>query len=166
MQPISTFINDSFSQDIRNTYALTIRADGHVIVNSHKISPWSTGAVPTLPRLNRCLDRTVIELTQPKQFRSTKFVAFLGGDRDRNVAPHFHAFIELPSDCNAADFFERFEVRFRSKVSASFDTHSLRCSVFAEPLQNKIRFSEYSSRNEGQSLDRDLKPVMSKSMRV
>jgi hypothetical protein len=135
-------------------------------VNSNKISPWSTSAVPTLPRLIRALDRAVIELTQPKKFRSTKFIAFLGGDRARCVAPHFHAFIELPSDCNAAEFIEKFEARFQSKVSSSFNTQQLRCRVFAEQLQNKIFFSEYCSRYEGQSLERDLKPVMSKSLRV
>ncbi|MEY3861604.1 MAG: hypothetical protein RIS50_1885 [Bacteroidota bacterium] len=95
------------SQDISNTYVLTIRADGQVTVNSHKISPWSTGAVPTLPRLNRCLDRTVIELTQPKQFRSTKFVAFLGGDRARRLSCRATAMPPIFSSDSKFDFAQK-----------------------------------------------------------
>lgn len=166
MQDIRSFIAQSFTDGISNTYILTLRADGTMSVGGRQVSAWATGAVPTLPTLISALDRTISELCRPKKYRSTKFAAFQGGDRARSVAGHFHALLQLPSDCDAAEFIERLRARWHSKVSASFHTSELNTSVYAEPLQTKNGFTVYCNRWEGQDLDPNIKPVVTKSMRV
>lgn len=86
MKRISSWLTDSF--DLNNTDILTIRADGTINIASTRISAWSNRACPTLPTLIKALDRTVVEMTQAKKHRATKFVVFLGGEQSSCVFGH------------------------------------------------------------------------------
>lgn len=161
---ISSWLNDSF--DLNNTVVLTIRADGTIPVASARVSAWSNSACPTLPTLIKALDRTVVEMTQAKKHRATKFAAFLGGDKESDVAGHFHALLQFAPDIDQHDYIERFAARWQSKVSEAFKTHELRTSVYSEPLKNTVAYSSYCQRYEGPTIARDSKVVMSRSLRM
>lgn len=159
------WVNSTFNEEF--TVAITIRADGTMANGTgRRVSPWSEGAVPTLPTLVRALDRTVSELTRPKAYRSTKFIAWVGGDESIDCGGHFHALLELPTGVNQAEFIDRFRARWESKVVEAFRTSALRTAVFDQPLNSAMGYSIYANRPEGANLARDSKVVMSGAMRL
>ncbi len=159
------WVNRSFDETLTTT--LTIRADGTMVNGAGRpVSPWSEGAVPTLPTLIRALDRTVSELTRPKAYRSTKFIGWVGGDESIDCGGHFHALLELPAGVNQSEFIDRFKARWESKVVEAFRTSALRTAVFDQPLNSAMGYSIYANRPEGANLARDSKVVMSDAMRL
>ena len=159
------WVKKSFDETLTTT--LTIRADGTMVNGAgRRVSPWREGAVPTLPKLIRALDRTVSELTRPKAYRSTKFIGWIGGDESIDCGGHFHALLELPAGVNQAEFIDRFRARWKSKVVEAFRTTTLRTDVFDQPLNSAMGYSIYANRPEGANFARDSKVVMSDAMRL
>lgn len=106
---ISNWIQTSFTDNLNEVAALTIRADG-TIRNAGAItqSAWSKNATGSIQLLISALDRTVSQMSRGKN-NDMKFVAFLGGDYARGIAGHFHALLQYPANANPQEFINDFD---------------------------------------------------------
>jgi hypothetical protein len=50
----------------------------------------------TLPKLFKCVDWTITTTRRTMKIPRMKFIPFLGGSKENQVALHIHAFIEIP----------------------------------------------------------------------
>ena len=165
-QSIQNWILESFTAQLSELAALTIRADG-TMKNGAAIrqSAWSQNATGSIQLLTKALDRTVSHLSRGTN-HDMKFVAFVGGENLRNVSGHFHALLQFPANTDKQIFLNRFEYLWSIKASDALKT-TLKTSVFAEPIKNREAFSAYCLRYEGTTFGGGSeKVVMSRSLKL
>lgn len=163
---ISNWIQTSFTDNLNEVAALTIRADG-TVKNAGAInqSAWSKNATSAIQLLISALDRTVSQMSRGKN-NDMKFVAFLGGDYARGVAGHFHALLQYPASANPQEFINDFDHVWKKKASEALKS-TLRTSVHAEPIQNKEAFTAYCLRYEGTTFGSGAeKVVVSRALKL
>jgi hypothetical protein len=163
---ITNWIQTSFTDDLNEIAALTIRADG-TLRNAGAItqSAWSKNATGAIQLLISALDRTVLQISRGAN-KDMKFVAFLGGDHALGVAGHFHALLQFPARADKQVFINEFDRLWSIKSSEALKS-TLKTSVFAEPIKSKEAFTVYCLRYEGTTLASGSdKVVMSRSLRL
>lgn len=163
---ITNWIEASFTDDLNEIAALTIRADG-TLKNAGAItqSAWSRNATGSIQLLISALDRTVSQMSRGPN-KDMKFVAFLGGDFAFGVAGHFHALLQFPAGADKQDFISEFGRLWSIKSSEALKS-SLKTSVYSEPIKSKEAFTAYCLRYEGTTFGSGSdKVVMSRSLRL
>jgi hypothetical protein len=163
---ISNWIQTSFTDDLNEVSALTIRADG-TVKNAGAVtqSAWSKSATGAIQLLISALDRTVSQMGRGKN-NDMKFVAFLGGDHALGVAGHFHALLQFPACADKQVFINEFDRLWSIKSSQALKS-TLKTSVFAEPIKSKEAFTAYCLRYEGTTFGCGSdKVVVSRSLRL
>ena len=163
---ISNWIQNSFTSELSDLAIVTIRADG-MIKNGACVhqGAWSTNATNSIQLLIGALDRTISHLNRGDS-RDMKFIAFLGGEKERGVAGHFHALLQFPPKVDKQIFMEKFKYLWSIKASDALKT-TLRTSVFAEPIKSREAYAAYCLRIEGTTFNGGSdKVVMSRSLKM
>lgn len=163
---ISNWIQTTFTDNLNEVAALTIRADG-ALRNGGAItqSAWSKNATGSIQLLIAALDRTVSQMSRGAN-KDMKFVAFLGGDYSRGVAGHFHALLQFPACADKQVFINEFDRLWSIKSSQALKS-TLKTSVFAEPIKSKAAFTAYCLRYEGTTFGGGSdKVVVSRSLKL
>ena len=129
---------------------LTFRADGYITNrNKHRHSAWNNGAVPTIEKVKTALSWTITECRR-KHGRKMQFVAFIGGEPAIGVFPHFHAFLELPTNTSQDTMTEYLDLIWSKKL-AKLLKQPISPSVTSEIKRKGKAAIKYSARNEGQT---------------
>jgi hypothetical protein len=163
---ISNWIDRSFTDNLEEVAALTIRADG-TLKNGAAIrqSAWSKNATGAIYSLVSALDVTVSIMSRGAN-KDMRFIAFYGGEHDLGVAGHFHALLQYPPNINKPDYISEFHRIWSIKASESLKS-TLKTSVYAELILDKRAYTAYCLRDEGTTFGSGSdKVVMSRSLRL
>jgi hypothetical protein len=160
---ITNWITTTIDTSSKEWLFLTFRADGYVINrNKHHHSVWNTGAVPTIERVKMALSWTITECRR-KHDRKMRFAAFVGGEPAIGVFPHFHAFLELPTNTSQDTMTEYLDLIWSKKL-AKLLKQPINSNVTSQLLSNGADALHYCSRYEGQTFSRaDEKVIVNNS---
>ena len=104
----------------------------------------------SLGRFYKAIDWTISSTRRNRNFKTMKFIPFIGGDKESGITPHIHGFIEIP------DYEMKWELHDRLKRNwSSMCRHSFKTEVDSELWLNELdisrtrNHSKYCLRYEG-----------------
>lgn len=104
----------------------------------------------SLGKFYKAVDWTISTTRRNKNSKNMKFIPFIGGDKNKEITPHIHGFIEIPNYEMKWDLHDRLKRNWKSMCRHSFKS-DVNCDLWLSEL-DKTRIQNhqrYCMRYEG-----------------